>query len=101
MFKESLFKTTACKGKNPLRYFTKDEIYKLFELVTTTESETHDLMMKLHKDERVSDPVLDQHIKDIEKLCNSLKSIKRRSNLSLSLLFYLLRLSVFKVKDYV
>ncbi|KAJ6656369.1 hypothetical protein lerEdw1_003872 [Lerista edwardsae] len=68
VFKDSLIRQSTGDKKNPYRYFTKQDLKKLFILQDTRSSATQLQLQSLHAPQRISDAKLDEHIAYLHSL---------------------------------
>lgn len=62
IFKDSIIKQTTEKQKDPMRYFTKQELRELFTLENPDYSGTQVQLAAMHSQDKDTSPALDDHI---------------------------------------
>ena len=70
VFKQSLMHTTM-EDDSAYRYFTKQELYELFDFEDSNVSNTQKQLAKLHKGQRKTYPALEEDIRFIESQKNA------------------------------
>ncbi|CAN7992983.1 unnamed protein product [Ixodes hexagonus] len=66
IFKDSIIKQTTGKQRDPMRYFTKQELRELFTLEDPTHSATQVQLAEMHSRDKRTDHSLDSHIEFLE-----------------------------------
>uniref|UniRef100_A0A1E1XLP0 DNA repair and recombination protein RAD54-like n=2 Tax=Amblyomma sculptum TaxID=1581419 RepID=A0A1E1XLP0_AMBSC len=68
IFKDSIIKQTTGKQKDPMRYFTKQELRELFTLENPNYSGTQVQLHEMHSQNRNTNPALENHIDVLQKM---------------------------------
>ncbi|XP_077505212.1 DNA excision repair protein ERCC-6-like [Amblyomma americanum] len=68
IFKDSIIKQTTGKQKDPMRYFTKQELRELFTLENPNYSGTQVQLHEMHSQGRNTNPALEDHIAVLQKM---------------------------------
>lgn len=67
IFKDSIIKQTTGKQKDPMRYFTTQELRELFTLENPTYSGTHVQLHEMHSQHRNTNAALEGHVAVLQK----------------------------------